>query len=251
MARIFTYASDTDLSKSDKLLGSDSGGSTRNYTLGDLSKYLGASGISGQCGYQFVNSNFNGNSSQQNGQMSIAGLSGATKSFSQISSVILSEFCFDKSTSSLQRVNHFNGQEIIISQVDDPNNFAVYKVNNVTPVSGTTLHTLDLQFKSGNGNISNLENYSIRAMPDSDKHVELQFANSNFVRVNGALQFETINGSNMCYIDFEHNLGKKPAISAEQEGSPGQVAMMPVKYINNNKVRIYFTGTTSGKIFAN
>jgi hypothetical protein len=26
---------------------------------------------------------------------------------------------------------------------------------------------------------------------------------------------------------------------------------MPVKYINNNTVRVYFTGTTSGKIYAN
>ena len=89
-------------------------------------------------------------------------------------------------------------------------------------------------------------------MPEgSDKHKELVFNSNTFVKVDGALQFETINGSSMCYIDFEHNLNKKPSISAEQEGSPGQIAMMPVKYINDNKARVYFGGTTSGKIFAN
>ena len=81
--------------------------------------------------------------------------------------------------------------------------------------------------------------------------VALVITSSNFVTVGGSLQFETINGSSMCYIDFEHNLNKKPSVTVEQEGSPGQIAMMPVKYINNNKVRVYFGGTTSGKIFAN
>ena len=105
---------------------------------------------------------------------------------------------------------------------------------------------------TGNGNISNTGVYAFSTFSGGeDKHEELEFTSSTFVRVAGDLQFETINGSNMCYIDFEHKLNKKPSISAEQEGSPGQVALMPVKYIDNNKVRVYFGGTTSGKIFAN
>jgi hypothetical protein len=214
-----------------------------------MTKYLGSTGVTGNFCSQFVNNS----SSQQNGQMTIAGMgSNASKPFAQINSIILSEFCFDKTDTALARLNHFNGKEIIISQVDNPNNFGLYKVDSITPVSGTTTHTLALTHKSGNGSITNLENYSITTtVIDSDKHEELEFTSNTFVKVNGALQFETINGSNMCYVDFEHNLNKKPAISAEQEGSPGQVAMMPVKYINNNKVRVYFSGTTSGKIFAN
>ena len=87
----------------------------------------------------------------------------------------------------------------------------------------------------------------------SDKTAQVaNFTAANFKRdENNALVYETINGSSMVYIEFNHNLGKKPAISVEQEGSPGQVAMMPVKYIDDNTVNVYFTGTTSGSIYAN
>ena len=85
----------------------------------------------------------------------------------------------------------------------------------------------------------------------ADKTEELTFTSSTFARNGGTLLTDTISGSIMPYVIFNHNLGKKPSISVEQEGSPGQVAMMPVKYINNNTVRVYFTGTTSGKIYAN
>ena len=85
----------------------------------------------------------------------------------------------------------------------------------------------------------------------ADKSTELVFTSSSFATSGGSLLTETINGSSMPYVVFNHNLGKKPAISVEQEGSPGQVALMPVKYINNSTVRVYFTGTTSGKIYAN
>lgn len=251
MARISTYSLDKDIDKSDKLLGT-SGGNTKNFSLEDLKKYLGGSGVTGNFCSQFVNNTFNGSGSQQNGQMTISGLSNASKPFSQVTSIVASEFPFDKDNTGLQRLNFFNNQKIIISQVDDTNNFGVFKVDSITPVSSTTLHTMALTFESGNGSLSNLENYNINLLPEgADKHKELVFNANTFVKVDGALQFETINGSSMCYIDFEHNLNKKPSITAEQEGSPGQIAMMPVKYINDNKVRVYFGGTTSGKIFAN
>jgi hypothetical protein len=55
----------------------------------------------------------------------------------------------------------------------------------------------------------------------------------------------------MKYVDFQHDLAKRPSITVAESGSPEQVAHVPVKYINDNKVRVYFTGTTSGKIYAN
>ncbi len=36
MARISTYVKDTDITKSDKLLGSDTAGGTKNYSLKDI-----------------------------------------------------------------------------------------------------------------------------------------------------------------------------------------------------------------------
>ena len=252
MARISTYVKDTDITKSDKLLGTDTAGGTKNYSLKDIAKYLGGSGVTGQFAVMFVNNTFNGHNSQQNGQMTVEGLSAGFITFATVTELIVSEFCFDKQESSLNRLNLFDEQKIIISQVDNSNNFGIYKVDSISQVGSSTLHKLSLTKQDASGNLTDKENYTISLLPEgADAHKELIFTASTFVRVNGALQFETINGSSMCYIDFEHNLSKFPSISAEQEGSPGQVALMPVKYINNNKVRVYFGGTTSGKIFAN
>ena len=252
MARISTYSVDTTLEKSDKLLGSNLGGATRNFTLEDIAKYLGGSGVTGQFAVMFVNNSFNGHNSQQNGQMTVEGLSASFKTFTTVTELIVSEFCFDKEESSLNRLNLFNNNKIMISQVDNSNNFGIYKVDSITQVGSSTLHKIAVTKDSASGRLNDKENYTISLLPEgADKHKELVFNSNTFVKVDGALQFETINGSSMCYIDFEHNLSKKPSVTAEQEGSPGQVAMMPVKYINDNKVRVYFGGTTSGKIFAN
>ena len=55
----------------------------------------------------------------------------------------------------------------------------------------------------------------------------------------------------MRYVQWSHNLSKRPSITVAESGSPEQVAHVPVKYINDNTVKVYFTGTTSGKIYAN
>ena len=64
-------------------------------------------------------------------------------------------------------------------------------------------------------------------------------------------QEETLSGVTMKYFDFTHNLGKKPAITVTESGSADQVAFVPVKYINNNTARVYFTGKTNGIVYAN
>ena len=40
MGRISNYSQDTDVTKSDKLLGSDSGGSTKNFSLESVSDFF-------------------------------------------------------------------------------------------------------------------------------------------------------------------------------------------------------------------
>ena len=51
MARISTYVSDTTVNSSDKFLGSNSGGQTKNFALQDITKFLratNAGGVGGQ-----------------------------------------------------------------------------------------------------------------------------------------------------------------------------------------------------------
>ena len=51
MARISSFVADADVTKDDKLLGTDVGGASKNYRLEDVSKFLKhtiAAGIAGQ-----------------------------------------------------------------------------------------------------------------------------------------------------------------------------------------------------------
>ena len=47
MARISTYTKDTGISNTDKLLGSDSSGDTRNFVIGDVNKFIAETGSVG------------------------------------------------------------------------------------------------------------------------------------------------------------------------------------------------------------
>ena len=47
MARISTYQQDTNISTGDKLLGTDSGGGTKNFVISNLSSFLSESNTSG------------------------------------------------------------------------------------------------------------------------------------------------------------------------------------------------------------
>ena len=54
MARISTYSSDTSVDGSDKCLGTDSSGGTKNFVINDISTVLAktnAAGVSGQLTY--------------------------------------------------------------------------------------------------------------------------------------------------------------------------------------------------------
>ena len=58
MARINTYSQDNNVTKEDKVIGSDSGGETRNYKLEDIAGFLNTSSlinVNGQLVYQFKN----------------------------------------------------------------------------------------------------------------------------------------------------------------------------------------------------
>ena len=45
MARISTYSQDASVAKNDKLIGSDAGGDTRNFTLESIADFLNTSSL--------------------------------------------------------------------------------------------------------------------------------------------------------------------------------------------------------------
>ena len=76
MARISTYQSDTSVEKDDKFLGSNFGGTTKNFAVQDIARFLAntnAVSIAGQFTYQYKDQTPYGN-----GTMRVSFSSGAT-----------------------------------------------------------------------------------------------------------------------------------------------------------------------------
>ena len=254
MARINTYTQDQSLSKADKFLGSDSSGSTRNFSIqsvSDFFKNTNSGGVISQFVWQYKNA------TPISGNLQAIFSSGST--FANLTSLQVSKYTNSESTNSIENVlTSVIGKDIILVETIDKDNYGIFNVVNISVINDgsgnpTDNYTISLSYQNkGNGSFIVDKHYAFAVFGGgADKTSELVFTSSSFASSGGSLLTETINGSSMPYVVFNHNLGKKPSISVEQEGSPGQVALMPVKYINNSTVRVYFTGTTSGKIYAN
>lgn len=254
MSRINQYIQDENVDLGDKLLGSDSGGATRNFSLQSISdffKQTNAAGIIAQFVWQYKNQ------IPTSGQLQPIFSSGNT--FANLTSLKVSKYTKSESTNSIENIlTSVIGKDIILVETSDKDNYGIFNVVDIAVINDgsgnpTDNYTISISYQNkGNGSFVLNKHYAFAVFGGgADKASELVFSSSSFATSGGSLLTETINGSSMPYVVFNHNLGKKPSISVEQEGSPGQVALMPVKYINNSTVRVYFTGTTSGKIYAN
>ena len=259
MARISTYQSDTSVEKDDKFLGSNFGGATKNFAVQDIARFLAntnAVSIAGQFTYQYKDETPFGN-----GTMRVSFSSGAT--FQNAGSIKISKFIFGETVNSSENVlDVLSNRQILIAEIGDQDNYGVYNTATLTQdTNETDFYNLSLSTPTKfNGSFTNEKFYAIISIGDgsagADKHAALTFTSSSFASTTDAegnvtQLTETINGSTMKYVDFQHDLSKRPSITVAESGSPEQVAHVPVKYINDNKVRVYFTGTTSGKIYAN
>ena len=242
MPRISNINLDTTVEKTDKFLGSNSGGATKNFQLSDVSKFFkntNAAGIAGQLTYQYKTS------SLSNGNMSVTFSSGST--FQNATSLKVNKYIYGETDSFENLLDIFASSKILVVDIEDQDNYGVYNTTTVTQDGSTDFYDITISQEKANGSFTNEKFYAIISIGGgSDKQAVLTFDSNNF-----AADTETINGSSMRYVEWSHNLSKRPSITVAESGSPEQVAHVPVKYINDNTVKVYFTGTTSGKIYAN
>jgi hypothetical protein len=162
MARINTYANDENISGNDKVLGTDTTSVTRNYTFTNIGNYLNKANvvsILGQNNFVFQKELING--VRQEGSVSFLGYSGAGTQLSAITSLV-----FSAKNSAGINVNEFItslvGKNMMFSQLDDPNNYAQYKLNGFTEISNEPgFYTASLQYISGSGAISENAYYGL------------------------------------------------------------------------------------------
>lgn len=119
----------------------------------------------------------------------------------------------------------------------------------VIEYTGPSTEDIRGEFTAGTGvTITDGEISVDTSVVESDKHESLSFTTGTF---GSPVNEETFDGVTYNYIDFAHNLAKYPAVTVIEESNPDRVCFVPVKYVDNNTVRVYFRGTTSGTVYVN
>lgn len=233
MARISTYGLDT-LDKNDKLLGSDQGGATKNFSVDEISSFFkntNAGGTSGQFNFQYLKT---GEFSSAKGTMTLG--SGAdTINFSSVTTAKVSIYTANDTVNTITNYlqNEFLNKRIIIADTLVPNNYGVYYVQAVA-VDGenSNFYDLTLSARSGNGALTSSQFYSI-----------ILFAGAQDAH------FEFAQASASSTWNVTHNLGKFPSVIVKlSDGTIGQAA---VTHNNINNLTITFGADTSGTAYMN
>ena len=241
MARISTYGIDSTISKDDKLLGSNSDGSTKNFTIADITSYLRDIGVSGKYTVMFHDHQYGGLGSQQNGTFIIPGNTSQTVAFSTVTTIRVSKFPFDSNNSALQRINELEKEHVIICDVEDINKFGVYQVTSISQEGETDFYNISLSNPYGettlsNGSLQNESKYSIEVYATNKRYTHNQTLASATWSVN-------------------HNLGKFPSVSIKFSSS-NQVytnvgAFAGVTYTDKNNLTINLSAAQSGYAYLN
>ena len=181
MAKISKYDQDVNVIKSDKLLGSDTSGSTQNFSLESISSFFknnNAAGIAAQFVWQYKT-----NVSQHRattGTMVSTFSSGST--FANLTAIEVSKYIYGETTSSENLLAILSGKDVIIVDVENQNNFGVYTSGTPTQDGSTDFYDISLSsVQNSNGSLTNGKFYAIIAYGGgADKTVSLTFAPGNF-----------------------------------------------------------------------
>ena len=239
MARISTYVSDTTVESTDKFLGSNAGGATKNFQVSDISKHLRATnsgGVGGQIVYIYHDNTFNGTGTRQPGTITFDSGGAGTVAFSGITTIKISKFPNAADNSVVNFINTFLEQNIIIADTEDQDQFGVYQVTAIAQDSDETNFydlSLSLVGSLSNGNLNNLKSYSVNIFTSGDKN----FVSNQLNFSAGAAQTIT------------HNLGKFPSVTVVD--SNGKQVIGEVQHTSVNALAVTFQNAFAAKVYVN
>ena len=223
MARISIYQKDTDITSQDKVIGTDFNGSvTKNFPLGGLSNFFSRTiTVGGQVAYQFVDIKKNASLTEPADDTAFSALT--TFKLSEIDSAghNVEDFLLE-----------YAGKRIIITQVDNKNNYGFYDVTSVIEdENNLNYYDFILKYVSGHGNLILDKYYTIMLIGTDDKH------------------YTHNQGSASATWNVAHNLNKFP--SATVVLSTGQKGYGDITYVDANNLTISFAAAESGKAYIN
>jgi len=142
----------------DLFLGTKAGSNnTVNYTAQTVVNYLNTNAkvsIGGQLSFQFVEL------PNTPKTISFPGGGGGNTPFSSITRLVVSNIDLSSSNVTVF-LNYLNGNEIILTQQNEPNLFGHYKITGYSVIGTSNFYNLDLQFIGGNGYIGRDMYYDI------------------------------------------------------------------------------------------
>jgi hypothetical protein len=237
MARISTYASDTTLEKSDKLLGSNADGTTKNFSLQEITSYLTSIGVGGKLASKFTDNNYDGYGSQLVGSFIVPNNDLASYPFSSLTTIRISKFPYGtEKPEALQRITTFVNETIIIANVNDINKFGLYSVASVTQVGSTDFYDIALAKSTTNGNLESGQYYT-------------------FETYQKILKFTHHQNSSATTWNINHNLGKFPSVSIKFSSSDSVYtnvgAFAGVVYTDEHNLTINLAAAESGYAYLN
>ena len=184
MPRINRIANDTNVELSDKLLGTDSGSTTKNFTIEDISKFFSntnAAGIAGQLTYEFKNVAPYGSGTAQGTFSSVGSLA-----FQHLTNLKVSVNTFGSNSSKADILATLSSKKVIISDVIDQNTFGIFNTGTIataeTDAEGNiTFYNIPLTLEGSdhNGSLVNERKYAIRELSDAGDLTAVQTTTSN------------------------------------------------------------------------
>lgn len=232
MARISTYDLDESVQATDKLLGSNAGGATKNFKIEDITDFLNTSGLVNLNGVveQFITQDIpleRGKFKLPTGGngISFSNVTSLKVSLRNISNLDVTEF-----------FNHLIGQGIKISRVDNINEFGQYILTSVTVEGeGDTFATFAFSYVTGNSTLR------------QDKYYLFNLDNSG--RTDKTFARENINFTAGNAVTINHNLAKFPAVTTIDSG--GSHIVGDINHVDNNNFTITFKASFQGSVYAN
>ena len=234
MSRISEYNLDATVEGSDKLLGSNADGSTRNFSVNDIQVFLSETNTSGSSSsftYRCEQTNIS------NGDIKFTLSSGNT--LANVTSVKVSKFNYYNYDDPINNaLGLLGGKNIIIYDIADRNNFGVYKVESLQVDSDSNFYNITLAHKTNNGSIVVGKIYGIDIFPES-----------------GDITFEHHQNNASTSWVINHNLGKFPSVSIKFSSSDNVYtnvgAFAGIVYTDENNLTINLAAAESGYAYLN
>ena len=230
MARLGNYPIDSTLSRTDKFLGTNADGTTRNFTVDGVRTFFNqdsAAGAADELNYKFKDSTTN--------TIGIMSTDGVT-AFSSISTIKIHEKANGLEGSVSNFFSEFVNKDIVIIDTDDLNKYGVYTCTAVAADSGNSgLYDLTLSYRSGNGSLVTNQFYSILLYSGS------QDKDFTYNRNN--------NGGASTTWSIQHNLNKFPSVIITTNA--GEQVQANISHTDKNNLTITFAGAVSGYAYLN